>query len=320
MACLLLAGNTESLVAQSPPDAAEVAKLIRGLDDADFQVRTRATRALGRYGAEVLEPLSVVLKDGSLEQRVRAIEIVGRIYSRGEAASFYSAEQILDRVARDANGSLMVSAQSTLETNYLVRQRLAVAEIEKMGGRVLLVQAASAIPPDEDLPADASEEKPPEDDSLIVGIMIDRTWKGGDEGLKQVRRLSRLMYLYRDKLAPLSPEALNDLQADMPRMVQQIRGPAYLGIKPLDLRINGATGCGIGEVTAGSAAAKAGMMPHDLITSFDSQPVKDFNSLIELIADKLPGDKVKISVLRNNGESVELEAELSAWPKLNFPP
>ena len=75
-------------------------------------------------GVEVLAPLAEVLRQGSLEQRTRAVEIVGRIYGRGDAASFYDAEQILDQVARDAKGSLVVSARTTLETNYLVRQRL----------------------------------------------------------------------------------------------------------------------------------------------------------------------------------------------------
>lgn len=302
----------------APIDADGVARLIRELDDADYQVRTRATRELARHGAEALEPLSAVLKQGSLEQRMRAVEVVGRIYSRGDAASFYEAEQILDRVTREANGSLLVSARSTLETNYLVRQRLAIAEIEKMGGRVLMVQAPAIA--DDEAPADAGQKSSEHDDALIVGIIIDRTWKGGDDGLKHVRRLSRLQYLYRDKLAPLSQEALNDLQADMPRLMQQIRGLAYLGIKPLDQRqINGVPGCGIGEVTPDSAAAKAGLMPQDLVTAFDSHPVKDFPSLIELIADKLPGEKASITVLRN-GESLELEAELTAWPKFNSPP
>jgi hypothetical protein len=300
-----------------PP--ADVRGLLSELDDADYQVRRRATEQLVERGAEVLPYLTAPLKDGSLEQRMRALDVVSRVYSRGERSSFYVAEQMLDHIARRGIGSMAHAARLTLESNYLVRQRLAVAEIERMGGQVLLVQSSRPLELEDPEVVDALLARP-DDDAVVVGIMIDRTWTGGDEGLRHVRRLSRLQVLYRDKKAPLSEEAWNQLQNDMPHVSQQVRGPAYLGITRSENRpLNGEQGCGIRSVTPGSAAAKAGMMPNDVVTAFDNHPVPDFETLIELISEKLPGDVVPITVLRN-GEPVELTATLTKWPKLNYPP
>jgi hypothetical protein len=300
-------------------DVDEIARLVKDLDSREYQVRVEATRALERFGARAIPFLANAISDGSLEQRTRALAIVGDIYRRGDRESFYAAEQILDAAAKSGKGSLAKSARGILEATYHLRQRLAIAEIERMGGRVLLVQSAIPLDPEDPSVADALSALP-NDDAVVVGIMIDRTWSGGEEGLRHVRRLTRLLYLYRDKKTPIGDEAWNELQADMPQLSQQLRGPAYLGIKPLDVRpFNGESGCQIREVTPGSAAAKAGMMPQDVVTEFDDQPVRDFESLIELIADKLPGDTVPITVVRN-GEPVKLEAELTAWPKLNFTP
>lgn len=314
--CCLIGGMLASDPLPATSDAESIACWIRKLDHTDYTIRMQATAELSQQGPEVLAPLSDVLKTGSLEQRMRAIEIVSRIYHRDEEASFFAAEQILDSVVEKAEGSLKDAAQDSLDANYFFRQRSAMAEIEKLGGRALFVQLLSAV--DQNAPADA-EHPASVSDELIIGLMIDRRWTGGDAGLQQVRRLTRLQTLYLDKKAPLSPEGLLALQAGLPKLIQVMRGPAYLGIRPSDPVLpDGRRACVITEVTADSAAAKAGVRPRDVILEFAGKPVTDSNGLIELIAEKEPGDKVPILVARN-GEKVELEAELSNWPKFYVP-
>jgi S1-C subfamily serine protease len=53
-------------------------------------------------------------------------------------------------------------------------------------------------------------------------------------------------------------------------------------------------------------AAKAGIMPGDIITRFDDKPVDSFPKLAELVRNKKPGDRVKIQVLRDD-KSITLD-------------
>lgn len=80
---------------------------------------------------------------------------------------------------------------------------------------------------------------------------------------------------------------------------------AYLGVRgersAKDARIE--------YVQPGSAAAKAGIQPGDVIRTFGGKPVSNYASLVALIAKKKPGDKVKITVQRGD-KTLELEATL----------
>lgn len=308
--CLSLSPGLPLARADEPvkPDAAKVAQWIRDLDHAEYRVRSQASKELMAAGSDVLESLAAGLKSGSLERRVRIVDLLGRIYSRGEESSFESAETVLEDVSRMESGSLRSHAQAVLETHYDVRQRLAAASIRKLGGSVLYENIIN--PPD----PQAGEVTEEEAARNVNAVVINQEWTGGDEGLKQIRRLSRLRILYRVKKAPISEEAIAALQADMPLLTIQQRGPAYLGIVPFAHP----RGCGISRVQPGSAAGKAGIEVQDIITHFGDQRVSDFEQLIELIGERLPGDTVPITVERN-GQAVEVKAELTGWPKESAP-
>ena len=68
------------------PDAAEVSRLIRELDDTDYEIRTKATRQLAAAGEAVIDPLIAALEGSSLEQRMRVVELIGRIYALDAAS------------------------------------------------------------------------------------------------------------------------------------------------------------------------------------------------------------------------------------------
>ena len=58
----------------------------------------------------------------------------------------------------------------------------------------------------------------------------------------------------------------------------------------------------IGEVVEGGAAQAGGLQKEDVIISIDGQKIKKFGELQGVMAQKRPGDKVKVTYLRNKKE------------------
>ena len=63
------------------------------------------------------------------------------------------------------------------------------------------------------------------------------------------------------------------------------------------------------EVLPRSGAAKAGLQASDIITTLDGRPVATRQSLIQAIRDHRPGDRVRLSLLRN-GKPLTFDVEL----------
>lgn len=90
---------------------------------------------------------------------------------------------------------------------------------------------------------------------------------------------------------------------------------AYLGISPEDLDNQTLMYLGLDEENRGSVilqiqpngpADKAGLKVYDVLTEIDDKKIKNTQDLIDTIADKEPGKKIKIKFLRNNkGQAVE---------------
>lgn len=91
------------------------------------------------------------------------------------------------------------------------------------------------------------------------------------------------------------------------------REQGFLGIS-LGSRDDGGSGAVIGEVTAGSPAAKAGVKVKDIVLAVNGQPITGDTSLVAIIRDSAPGDKITITVERN-GKKMDLIATLVARPK-----
>ena len=75
-------------------------------------------------------------------------------------------------------------------------------------------------------------------------------------------------------------------------------------------------GVEIQDVTDESAAEKAGLKEKDIITKIDDQKVEDPDGLSEVIGKHNPGDKVKVTFLRDNKEQT-VTAELTKWKGLS---
>ncbi len=74
-----------------------------------------------------------------------------------------------------------------------------------------------------------------------------------------------------------------------------------LGLDKVGLVITG--------VTPDSAAARAMILPNDIIVTIDDEPVGQLHDLQVMLRKKIPGDKAKVSLLRG-GKVVELDVSL----------
>lgn len=85
------------------------------------------------------------------------------------------------------------------------------------------------------------------------------------------------------------------------------RGTAVLGVTGDDDE----TTCRIARVAEGYPAQEAGMKVGDIVTKFDSRPIKTFTDLTDLVRKMSPGDEVKVEVLRE-GKTVEMKVVLTS--------
>lgn len=94
------------------------------------------------------------------------------------------------------------------------------------------------------------------------------------------------------------------------------RGFLGVSIQPLDdgLRqgLNLAGGILVHEVTPGTPAATAGIMPGDVITGLDGQPVTAIDAFRQRVATLAPGSTVTLDVLRD-GSQQQLQATLGTY-------
>lgn len=142
--------------------------------------------------------------------------------------------------------------------------------------------------------------------------MFGRDWAGVEEQIRLVTRIEDLRFsdasIYIVRGVKISDQTLFDLQAIMN---VEHRGPARLGVMSNPFR---GDGCFIKEVEPRSAAEGAGLKADDQIIEIDGQMVDSFRQLVDVIAEKEPGDNVPIVYLRD-GERHSGEAKLSAWVK-----
>jgi S1-C subfamily serine protease len=62
----------------------------------------------------------------------------------------------------------------------------------------------------------------------------------------------------------------------------------------------GSTGALVASVTGGSPAAFAGVKAGDVVTAFDGNRITGSSGLVAAIADRSPGNKVKLAIRRGS--------------------
>jgi hypothetical protein len=307
--------------ADAAPAAVSIAlkELARGLESPTFNVREATSERLINAQAPAVPVTFGVAREGNLEAAVRAVGILEAIYVsaevKGDGAAIDGAEGALDELTRIGRPSVADRADIVLESHYDIRERRAVAEIERLHG-VPKFGAAGELTnawnqrlnpaPPVDRNGDGSKDK-----GELSLLVIGPKWSGGDDGLKQVARLKRLRILYRIQGCPVSDEAITRLRAAIPGLEIQVRGAAKLGIT------HGGTlgpekGCTIQEVQDGEAAANAGLKSQDHIVRFGGHEIDDFYYLVDLLRNYRPGDVVDCVILRDD-TVMTVPVTLTGW-------
>jgi putative serine protease PepD len=86
---------------------------------------------------------------------------------------------------------------------------------------------------------------------------------------------------------------------------------AFLGIRVGDTNGNGVL---VGSVTAGGAAARAGMRAGEVIVSLHGTPTPTTGALSTVLAELKPGQKVRIVVKQQSGAKTTLHVTLGTFP------
>ncbi len=110
------------------------------------------------------------------------------------------------------------------------------------------------------------------------------------------------------------------------RVVAQLRAfgqvsRGYLGLTPVSLTPEFREGLGLGElqgvlvadVAPDLPAARAGVQPYDVVTHFDSRPIRHTNDFFTLVANTPPRQQVELAVIRN-GLRLKFQATLDQRP------
>lgn len=277
-----------------------IARLVRQLDSRDYRVRETATRELIEAGGAAVGPVARAANEGSLEVALRAVAILRAIYTTAkDDATIDAVESALDQLKSSPKHAVAGRADAVLAGNYAIRQRRAVAEIRKVGGLVHFsngrYRRLQPVPPGI---------------TPVADVQLTPSWKGGDAGLKHIKRLTYLQALYHVAGDHVSDKAIEDLKTALPNLAVHLRGRSRLGIKGQNA--SRGPGCVVSEVTPGSTAAKGGVRPGDTIVEFAGKQIPNFNVLISLIKTTNPGDKVPIVVLRNR-RRVKLTVTMQGW-------
>jgi len=277
---------------------------LRALGHPEFRMREAASLRLFDVGVDAVIPLAQLAQTGNAEASIRAFELLRQLYTEGNEEIAEAVESAYEAILHGENVLAAVRVEMALETASAIRHRRALTSFRKLGG-ILRFSVA------EELFAEGSS--PP-----IKYAMITREWKGGDEGLKFLRRIEDFRSPKLTTLRPalyvikgsISPAALVQLKVDLPDCVAD-RGPACLGVQP---ELPSGDPMEIALVLPGSAADKAGLQKRDIILNFDDAKIPNFTALVKQIGERQPGDKVRVLYLRDGEEKTTI-VELGEWEK-----
>lgn len=290
----------------APAPDPRVAEAIKKLDDDRYAVRQAAQRELSEMGAPALELTAKTAAEGSLESSTRAVNVLLDWVDSKDPQLGVAALEVVAGLAKRP-----MEAAMARDRLAILREAIAIEAIRSLGGIVENDRSFGA--------------------GFVAGgnapkqIVLSDDWKGGIEGLKHIADvrsattlslwsaplddaalppLGAFSNLRRIELYGLSltPELVDEVRKKLPNTMVEVRGGARLGIRGIDSI----------EVLPNSPAAKAGIMPHDVVTEFAGVEVKLFEDLTAQISKCKPGDTVPIKVRRGE-QIVDLKVTFDRW-------
>jgi beta-phosphoglucomutase-like phosphatase (HAD superfamily) len=303
-------------VKSSVPSDEQITKWVADLDSNQYRIREAATQQLVVASAAAIDPLMSAAKSKNPEPADRALWIlrqIGQSPDRDAALAALSAMVTL----RD-RPTVVQEAQDALDR---LREQICQETLSNLGGRLTVTDQVL-----EELGK-----------VRIVVLAMDEHWHGTPDDLACLAKLGerhcfRLdgsavgdpevkMFASLDKLVLLqlfntrvTPIAVDEIKTQNPKAMVYLRNRALFGI-------GGAThpqGVLVRAVQPGTAAADAGVMPGDVITQIDGQPLPDFDRLTARIAQHSPGDEIDVQILRGE-DRVTKRAKLGTWPNSEVP-
>lgn len=298
-----------SWAGSADPADASIPEHIRGplseLDHPLFDRREAAAKSLLEHGFSAIPALAAAAETGSPEASVRAFDVLQKLYSGEDEAAFETIEQVYQILKSSDQLAVAARAERAFDTGSETRQKRAIEQFVRLGGIVHFSERSVS-------------DRQPLGRPTIDYVMLGRDWTGGEEGLRLLGRIEdmrtsvTLLYIIRG--IQISEETKLDLQAELPFLKIELRGPARLGIRGNSLN----DGCIVIGVDPGSAAELAGLKIGDEVIEIDGRVVDSFQSLIEIIGEKEPAEQVPI-VFRRGEETHKVVAKLSGWSRPNQP-
>ncbi len=274
-----------------------------------FATRQAATRKLRETGAVAINPLTAAADGRQSEVTRRAIDVLEAFCDEDDVETAEAAREALSRLSQSKHRLPAQRAAVVLKGQRLRQQRTALAQIQRLGGVVNYAMI--------------------EDGELVIGsLVLGRRWEAGDEGLRYLPKLGRIeqLKLYGPQftdaglehlarlggvqrlklyLTQVSTDGHKRLQQALPGTEVDRRYGALLGVSGS----GDAKGCQVTLVREGTAAARAGIVPHDVITRVNGEPIPDMATLVATIAKQKPGDKIRVTLLRG-GDEIDKEVVL----------
>ena len=290
--------------AKPVPSRAEIQHWIEQLNAPEFAKREEATKRLIAAETAAVGPLVEASQSSNLETIARITAILRSWFTSDREELFEPAEAALEQLSQSKNRHMAGRAVAVLDQYAgTIRQERAMAQIEKLGGLIRPIETLGG------------RRIALNDDEKDFYVTLGLGWKGGTEGLKYVRRVQSLTTLFvaqnrktgKDLAPGITKEALDELKKAMPHLSIAYRGPALLGI-------TGAVAgmCVVEFVKEKSPAAIANLQRSDVIAKFNGKPVGDFESLVDFISEKQPGDVIKLEILRGDPDELRTLVGLQA--------
>ena len=296
-------------------NADETRRVILQLASEDFTVRQHAIRRLRDTGRAALPLLESAALESPTDVAAQIVALLEQMFVAGCPDLADEAERTLERIAATGDPNAGRRARMVLVGNQQLRQKRAIAAIREYGGKVDYLDVRQSqgniffAPPDQgiEIPGQAP---------AIIRIWLLEDWTGGTDGLWHVGRLedswsARVwgMEVTNVRGNGLKSEDVQSLAARLPRVRILERG-ASLGIQ-----CHALDPCQVMQIVPEGAAARAGVLPGDIIRRLDETRISSFNDLVTELLHRNPNETVTLQIDRY-GRLMQVEVTLGGWRNL----